>query len=60
MSRRKAEEVIPGLGQHHDGDFGVYMAHKQAKLHMQFARDYGYVMSNYLRGKELTLSRVQG
>jgi len=39
MSRRKAEELVPALGQHHDGDFGVYMAHKKAKLHLQFAQE---------------------
>lgn len=28
------------LGEHHDGDFGVYMAHKKAKLHENFAARY--------------------
>lgn len=41
MSRRKrAERAVPELGHHHGGDFGTYMAHKQAKLRYQMA-DYG-------------------
>ena len=39
MSRRRAERVVPAVGNHHDGDFGVYMAHKEAKLHVQFSSD---------------------
>lgn len=38
MDRRRARQPTdaPELGEHHEGDFGVYMQHKRAKLHNQF------------------------
>ena len=36
----KPSKLTPAVGEHHEGSFGIYMAHKQSKLHSQYGSNF--------------------